>query len=292
MLSLKHFLLPTDFSPRAKGVAAYATELARHFQAKLTLLHVLPPINIPWGAMDDGGTLFDQLLQNQRDLAQKQLDSFLLSELNGFSVTRVLLEGDPADAIVRYAHANDVSLIMMPTRGCGTFRRFILGSVTAKVLHDANCPVWTGRHTEETTPSVPSGMRTVVCAVDVTPESAVPLRWAAEFASEFQARLIVVHAMPTLDFNPGTYYIDADRRKGLAADAKSKVAGMLKGCCSEKVEIRAEGGSIPRVVRSTTEDQRANLLVIGRSSTTGMFGRLRTNSYAIIRESPCPVVSV
>jgi nucleotide-binding universal stress UspA family protein len=73
MLSLKHVLLPTDFSPRATGIAPQAIELARHFEAKLTLLHVLPPINIAWTALDDGGTLFDQLLQAQREVAQKQL---------------------------------------------------------------------------------------------------------------------------------------------------------------------------------------------------------------------------
>jgi nucleotide-binding universal stress UspA family protein len=242
--------------------------------------------------MQDSGTLFDQVLQDQRDLAQKQLDSFLRSELNGFNVTRVLLEGDPANAIVQYAHATEVSLIMMPTQGCGPFRPFILGSVTAKVLHDANCPVWTDTHIEETTAGVSSGVRTVVCAVDITPESAVPLRWAAEFASEFKARLIVIHALPTLDFHPGTYYIDAERRKRIVAEATSAVAKLLQGCCSSGAETRVESGSIPRAVRSTTEDQRANLLVIGRASTTGTFGRLRTNSYAIIDESPCPVVSV
>jgi len=37
---------------------------------------------------------------------------------------------------------------MMPTHGLGGFRRFLLGSVTAKVLHDADCPVWTGVHLE------------------------------------------------------------------------------------------------------------------------------------------------
>ncbi len=292
MLSLKTILLPTDFSPSASSVAPYATEIARHFQAKITLLHVLPPIDMAWTALDDGGVLFDQVLQNQRDLARKQMDSFLSPELSGFTVTRVLLEGDPAGAIVHYAHANDVSLIMMPTHGYGPFRQFILGSVTAKVLHDANCPVWTGAHIQETASGVSAGVRTVVCAVDVTPENAIALRWAAEFASEFQARLIVVHAIPAPDFNPGSYYIDADRRQEIVAMAKSEVARMLSGYGPKEAGILVEYGSVPRVVSSTTKDQRADLLVIGRASPTGMFGRLRTNSYAIVRESPCPVVSV
>ena len=51
--------------------------------------------------------------------------------------------------IVELAHESpDQTVILMPTHGYGPFRRFILGSNTAKVLHDADCPVWTGVHLE------------------------------------------------------------------------------------------------------------------------------------------------
>jgi nucleotide-binding universal stress UspA family protein len=292
MFSLKTVLLPTDFSPCAKDVAAHATELARHFHAKLALLYVFPPLNPAWAAMGGGGTVLDEVLDNQRDLARKQLDSFLQPELDGFNVSRVLLEGDPADAIVQYAHANDVSLIMMPTRGCGPLRRLILGSVTEKVLHHAKCPVWTGVHIVEPAAGVPFGVRRVVCAVGVTPRSAVVLRRTAEFAEKSQARLIVVHAIPAFDFRPATYYSDADMRKRTAAEARAEIARMLEDCGPQNAEIRIESGSVPSVVHSITESQRADLLVMGRASTPGLFEWLRANSYAIVRESPCPVVSM
>jgi hypothetical protein len=47
---------------------------------------------------------------------------------------------------VEFAANHHVDLVMMPTHGVGTFRSFLVGSVTAKVLHDANCPVWTAAH--------------------------------------------------------------------------------------------------------------------------------------------------
>jgi nucleotide-binding universal stress UspA family protein len=53
-----------------------------------------------------------------------------------------------------------------------------------------------------------------------------------------------------------------------------------------------EGGDAPHVVCGAAESRQADLLVIGRGSAAGMFGRLRTSAYAIIRQSPCPVVSV
>ena len=49
----------------------------------------------------------------------------------------------------KWAKANQIDLIMMPTHGYGRFRALLLGSVTAKVLHDADCPVWTAVHREE-----------------------------------------------------------------------------------------------------------------------------------------------
>ena len=57
-------------------------------------------------------------------------------------------EGDPGSRIVEAARASGFDLIMMPSRGRGTFRSALLGSVTAKVLHDAECAVWTAAHTE------------------------------------------------------------------------------------------------------------------------------------------------
>ena len=57
-------------------------------------------------------------------------------------------------------------------------------------------------------------------------------------------------------------------------------------------EILIEDGDAPRVVCAAAQRIGADVLVIGRGSAAGMFGRLRTNAYAIIRQSPCPVISV
>ena len=81
--------------------------------------------------------------------SQRNLGEALKPELNGLAVKRVLVEGNPARAIVRTAHDEKVDLIAMPTHGYGAIRRFLLGSVTSKVLHDSECPIWTGAHLEE-----------------------------------------------------------------------------------------------------------------------------------------------
>src|SRR6185369_3323295 len=99
-------------------------------------------------------------------------------------------------AIVGFAHTEHIDLIVMPTHGYGPFRRFLLGSVTAKTLHDADCPVLTGVHLEKTPSLEPVFFRNIVCAIDFDAAGEKALRWAAEFATEFHSHLTVVHALP------------------------------------------------------------------------------------------------
>ena len=291
MRSLSEILLPTDFSPRSADVAQYVAGVARHFNSKITLLNVLRPINLAWTATGDFATT-QEMLTRQKEETFARLKLFLREELKGVAVKHLVLEGDPAEVIADYAASEHVGLIMMPTRGCTAFRRFLLGSVTAKVLHDVTCPVWTSSHLTDGRAAVSAIPRVIVCSIDPASEGEAILRWASDLAFELDACLIVAHAIPSLDFHPETYFLEADWRRALIGDARAKISKLLQRSRTPEAEIRVEGGNVSTVVRSVVEDSRADLLIIGRASGNGMLGRLRTHSYALIRESPCPVISI
>jgi nucleotide-binding universal stress UspA family protein len=109
----------------------------------------------------------------------------------------------------------------MPTHGYGPFRRFILGSVTAKVLHDADCPVWTGVHLEADSVSQIQ-FRKVVAAIDLGQQSERTLMWAARFAEGVGAQLSLVHATPNLEGQAGEYF-DPDWRKHIESQVREQV---------------------------------------------------------------------
>ncbi len=290
MPSLEKILLPVDFSERCVGSARYARALAWHYGSEIIILHVVEPIRYEFSALEFGGAILTDLAAKRKAQAQRQLESFLADELSGVRLRHTLMEGDPAQKIVEEAHREQVGLIALPTHGYGRFRRFILGSVTAKVLHDARCPVWTGVHLEQTAPGGEILLRTVLCAVDLGPESAEALAWASGLARDFQARLIVAHAYPSVEMRPGEWG-GRDLDGELAASARQR----LEKLCQQagvSAELVLERGDAPKVVCGIARRTAADLLVIGRGSAAGVFGRLRTNAYAIIRESPCPVVSV
>lgn len=241
MRSLSHILLPVDFSERAAGAARYAKLLASHFHSAVTLLHVLTPPQYEFGAMDIAGAMAADLYQSRNDLAARDLDAFLAAEWEGVDVRRVVLEGDPAQKIVEYAHNAPAGLIIMPTHGYGPFRRFILGSNTAKVLHDADCPVWTGVHLEEA-PVTTGPVRTILCAVDLGPQSAATLAWASWMARELGASLTLLHVASCPSASP-----EAVGRSSVLEAAGEELARLQQNT-GAPAELRVEAGEPPRAI--------------------------------------------
>jgi nucleotide-binding universal stress UspA family protein len=286
MRTLQRILLPVDFSERSAGAARYAKSLADHFQSELTLLHVLTPPQYEFGALDIGGSMIADLYRNRAEQVAQELDDFLAEELTGPCVQRTVVEGDPSPRIVEYAHEHHADLIVMPTHGYGPFRRFILGSNTAKVLHDADCPVWTGVHMEEAPPAASIPLRSVLCAIDLGPQSPKALCWAAWLAKEFQARLTVLHVTSQVSDVAGSTAAASVR------DSAQEELRRLQETSNVEGDLLVLSGEPAQAICVAAGGAEADVLVIGRGSASGVFGRLRTNAYAIIRQSPCPVVSV
>ena len=214
MLNIKKILLPVDFPNTSLRVVHQAATLARHFHSEIVMLHVVTAQSHAAGVPEDGPELagWDMLAEIIRG-AQKNLDQSLGPELDGLAIRAVLVKGDPAQAIVRTAQEEKADLIMMPSHGY-TFNQFLLGSVTAKVLHGTECPVWTGAHVEES-PVQEFAIRNVLCAVDFGPHSHKTVSWAAQMAAEFGARLTLAHVTAGVEiWGPGGSYVNPRVERG------------------------------------------------------------------------------
>src|SRR5262249_10233420 len=219
------------------------------------------------------------------------LDAFLSKELSDERVKRVLLEGDPARTIVECAQAEHSDLILMSTHGYGPFRRLLLGSVTSKVSHDADCPVLTTAHTARPGPGESLSPKHILCAIDLGPHSAKALDWGSRFAVDFGASLTLVHVITSLDPRTEEYYFAPEWRSYVLDRARTEVR-QLQELVGTHAEVDLEMGEVAKAVCFVAGNRKADLLVIGRGLAAGVLGRFRTHAYAIIRESPCPVVSV
>jgi nucleotide-binding universal stress UspA family protein len=291
MLKIQKILVPVVFTDTSLHVVHQAAWLARRFHAEVILLHVVPPLSYPAGALESGDEL------TARDLhahivqrAEQDLDGALRPELDGIAVTRVLLKGDPAREIVKTARDWNADLITMSTHGHGVFYRFLLGSVTAKVLHESHCPVWTGAHLEET-PAREFSIRHVLCSVDLGPRSLHTATLAAEMAAAVDAKLTLVHITASVEvWGPGGSHVDPAWKETLVGIAIKEIA-QLQREVGTQADVIIDSGNVPELLNRAAERAKADVLVLGHSPGRSHLGD-NGEGYGIIRESHVPVLSV
>lgn len=263
---MRQILFPVDFSEQCDLTAPAVAATARQFGAAVTLLHVvrLPAFRTEFAPYKDHfRTIIEEF---EGGLREYQRDVWA-----GISVDPLLRMGDPVHEIVEFARIPGVDLMMMPTRGSTRFRQLLLGSVTAGVLHDTECPVWTTAHAEAATPFQP--YRSVLCAIDLGHASVAVLRQAGLFASRYGAPLHVMHV------------------SGFSG-ARVQCESLVAEAGVSPADIHVAAGNVVDAVFASELRVGADLLVIGRGRIQGPLGRLRTNAHDIIRLSRCPVLSV
>ena len=264
MPRIRHILFPYDFSAHGDRTVPYVRAMAERFDARITMLTVLPPGSGP---------------------APTPL---ILGELRGLAVEPATDGGDPAFRIVEFAKTHDVDLIMMPTHGVGGFRTMLVGSVTAKVLHDADCPIWTAAHAEVQTAS--AAPRTILCALDEREAATSLAAWTRDFAASWGAHLQLLHVL-----GPVTDWASLDSERRLQEQVREETRDRLEArlaAAGLRLPFRVAVGGIVSTVVEEARQQRADVIVVGRGSIAEPFGRLRTHAFGIIQRSGYPVVSV
>jgi nucleotide-binding universal stress UspA family protein len=288
MLAIKHILFPLDFSERCTAAAPFVEALAAHFKAKITLMTVMQPFY--YSALSDPSLLVMTDTGVLLDGLKKRLDGSLVNEFAHLNVERVADLGDPADVITSFAHEHAVDLIMMSTHGYGTFRSLLLGSVAAKVLHDAKCPVWTAAHGADlpTPDHIKPGV--ILCPIDSTPRSLPLLKWASEYSKAVNAELRLIHVVPGMESFPAIE-MNQEFELEMKREARAQITKMQESAGVE-AHLNVESGNIAELVREDALRHGAGLVLVGRGILHETLGRLRSNAYAIIHRAPCPVLSI
>lgn len=280
-MQLRTILFATDFSNASVAMVPYVTEMAARFGSRVTILNAFHLVSEFALTMppDEGMMLsvpYTAALKEVHEQRKKRLDEFASSKFANARYNTRLEDDEPAHAIESVAKAEQSDLVVMSSSGSGTFRRLLLGSVTSKVLHDLQCPVMTSAHLPNPAVAPSEGYRSIVCALDFGRETDVVLNAAVFFAKAYDAKLCLVHMEPS-----------AANDESLIEKMKSE---SLKLGVDANARVLQEG--IVEGVRETAIQEKADLLIVGRGHVKGNLSRMWTHLYAIIRESPCPVISV
>jgi nucleotide-binding universal stress UspA family protein len=283
--AIQNILFPVDFSPSCVAMAAFVRKAALVFQARVTLLHV---VELTSSGFELVVRPLPEVEQDRKEAARARLDSFLQPEFPAHDTERLLLWGDAPTMIAEVAQGRPFDLIAMPTHA-GVFRRMLLGSTTAKVLNDADCPVLTTQHAETIAPR-PLEHREYVCALGLQPDSERVLRFASRTAESVHANLSLIHAIPSTEAGVPVQFDLEERVQSAERQGARRRVQELQSRVGSHAPVHIAVGPIKDALTDAARRLGADLLMIGRSPQAGV--RLRDLTYAVVRDAPCPVLSV
>jgi len=285
MIPFRRILFPIDFSEAALAMVPYVHEMAQRFHSTVTVLNVFDLVHdyrvASCSDYEYADIPYTATMQKLRDQRYQRLEEFSRSYFSDVGHSARMEDGDPAMVIEGVAQREGTDLIVMPTKGLGRFRRLLLGSITAKVLHDVTYPVLTGAHVTESGFVSPGGYRSILCGVELNAEAGVILKAAGDLAQAYSARLFLLHIEPSHEHREPASPESIDQAFREASGSEITV----------DVTARVLAGGIAEGIRRTALEESADLVVVGRGHQTGI-SRMWSHLYKIVSESPCPVLSV
>lgn len=273
-------LVPIDGSDCASVAVGYAEDLATRYDATVHVLSVVDS-----RALEDAPH-YDHVKAERTDLVEEACE-----ELDGdLALESAVRTGVPHAAILDYADEAGVDLVVMGTHGRTGVERYVLGSVTEKVLRLSDVPVLTVRTEDGVT--FPYG--DVLVPTDGSAGAGAAIEPGVSVASTYGATL---HALSVVD----TRSLGVDVRSTAIVDALETQARESV----ETVDERARAASVPdtetaveyglpyEAIQSYVEDEDVDLVVMGTHGRSGI-ARYLLGSVAekLVRTSPAPVMTV
>ncbi len=274
----KHILVPVDFSELSALALQYAEAFRRCSGARVTVLHASSfeaPAYFTQGQLEE---LREKLKASERQAVQ-DLKDFVRKALGQQTPEPAVqvVEGRPAEVILRTARRVQADLIAMGTHGRSGFNRWMLGSVTERVLRESEIPVLTVRR-ETPPPSEPSAIRHILCPVNDTPVARMALSHAVQMASCLGAALTLLH-------------VEESGAPDRIADLCAWVPAEQRSRCQIREIVRK--GEAAREIVAQAAESGCDLLVIGaqhrRFFDSTVIG---STSVRVVRHAPCPVLTV
>jgi nucleotide-binding universal stress UspA family protein len=291
VIEIRRILCPCDFSAYSARALRQARRIAERHGATLTVLHVIPstvPATGGFAALTNPALLYPEV--HERTLSA--LRRFV--ERAGPAILRAdveVREGAPGPEILKRATELPADLLVIGTHGRGGFEKWVLGSVTERVLRKARCPVLTVP-ARGPLPVGPALFATIVWTTDFSPAATAALEYAVSLARPDRARLVLLHVVAhAAEVEPGSPPDLATELQERAREwLRRAVSAEIRSACA--VEEVVAVGKAHREIARIARERGAELLVMGAQGADALdqmiFG---STAQRVLRTAPCPVLT-
>ena len=293
-MPLKNILCSTDFSDYSNQAVPYGIALAKKFRARLYMCHVIDLSAITaYGEIISYPGAQQNLIMNY---THKQLKQLIGEE--PIEWEPLITIGHAADEIVNMAKEKNVDLTIVTTHGRSGLKRFILGSVTGRLMQTLPCPLLIVRSSEPNLASAENQeieLKRILVGCDFSPDSVLAFQYGLSLAQDFQSELHLAHVIEPpiykdLTKKPVEKPQD-DLRDSLSKRLTNMVPEEVYNWCTLKTTLLAGQPHEELIKYAIVND--IDLIVLGvrgHSMVETLFVGSTTDR--VVRRALCPVLSV
>jgi nucleotide-binding universal stress UspA family protein len=285
-VSLTKIMVTTDFSEVSDRALDYAIALARRYDARIYLTHVITPDPFQFAEPQLAQATYEKV----RQAAEEGITDVLISgKLRGVPHEVLLEEGNVWPTLEKLIAEHEIDLIVVGTHGRGKVQKILIGSIAEEIFRQADAPVLTVGPTVKDRSPQEIELDNILFATDFGPGAERAAAYALSLAQEHDAHLTLLHVIESAA---------AYTEQSVARQREINVTRMkqLMPLGSEdwcKPAFRVTFGSPVEEILIAAKESKANLIVMGAKARRNLAGHVPlTIAYNVVAKAPCPVLTV
>jgi nucleotide-binding universal stress UspA family protein len=285
-VSLSKILVATDFSTVSERALEYAISLARHYDSRVYVAHVINPEDYGFMAPD----LAVPSPTIERRVAKEKMDEVMAWGLfYGVPHEGIVKEGALWPAIEALIKQNRIDLLVVGTRGMGAVERIVIGSRAEQLFRQARIPVLTVGPAVLGEPFFEMEFKNILFATDFGPGAEREGAYASSLAREHRAVLTMLHVV---SHGKRDSVRDAQfEQEVVLRQLKELVPAEPEGLY--KLDFRVVNGESSEEILRMAKAIRADLIVMGAKKNKGVAGHApRATAYRVVCGACAPVLTI
>jgi nucleotide-binding universal stress UspA family protein len=298
-VQLRSILLATDFSPSSERALRHAISIARYFNSRLYLVHVVSSLGL---TMVGPEAIVTSTSLAQRDAALMERKLILNGDLRELQHQVIVRAGDVWEELQNVLRHEHIDLVVIGTHSRTGIMKLVLGSVAEQIFRHACCPVLTVGPRSPAQAALPTAkeVRPLLFPTDFSDASLTALPYAVSLANRIKAQLVLIHLLPHVPPAEGTRWYSADDVMRLRHEAQVAASQRLeqltvnagletKPLCIAKIADPAEG------VLLAAKALHASCIIMGlhRKKHVDLASHLLwSTAYEVVCGADCSVLTV
>jgi len=283
---LTKILVTTDFSEVSDRALDYAIALARRYDARIYLAHVITPDPFQFAEPQLAQATYEKV----RQAAEEGITDILISgKLRGVPHEVLMEEGSVWPTVDKLITEHEIDLVVVGTHGRGKVQKILIGSVAEEIFRQADCAVLTVGPSVKGDTTREIELKSILFATDFGPGAEKAAAHAFSLAQEHDARVTLLHVIESAA---------AYTEESVARQREINVVRMkqLMPVGSEnwcKPEFRVTFGSAVEEILIAARESKADLVVMGAKARRSLAGHVPlTIAYNVVTKAACPVLTV